>query len=196
METDRPTVDLVDAEVIRPFTRAALLAALLGATAYAAIPIPFSPVPVTLQVLVVFLAGIFLGPYWGTLSIVLYLVAGALGAPVFSGGSAGLGHLVGQNAGYLWSYPFATVLIGFVVHRGRELRNPVETSIPILVVTLIIATALIYAMGVAWLAHVLDLGYLEAVSIGAAPFVVGEAFKIAAAVAIVKSGEIVPIRSS
>jgi biotin transport system substrate-specific component len=155
-----------------------------------AIPLPFSPAPLTLQVLFVFLAGLLLGPLWGTVSILLYLVAGAIGIPVFAGWEAGLGTLVGPTAGYLWSYPLAALVIGLFVHRGTDLRDPAAVSIPVLVVSLVTATVLIYAMGVGYMAWLLDLELWEATLVGAVPFVPGEVLKIAAAIAIIKSGRI------
>jgi biotin transport system substrate-specific component len=190
METERNDVDLVDGAVVRSFARAALLAALMGAVAPVAIPLPFSPAPLTLQVLFVFLAGLLLGPLWGTVSILLYLVAGAIGIPVFAGWEAGLGTLVGPTAGYLWSYPLAALVIGLFVHRGTDLRDPAAVSIPVLVVSLVTATVLIYAMGVGYMAWLLDLELWEATLVGAVPFVPGEVLKIAAAIAIIKSGRI------
>lgn len=85
METERNEVDLVEGDVVRQFARAAVLAALLGAFGPVSIPIPLSPAPITLQVLFVFLAGLVLGPVWGTVSMLIYLTAGAIGIPVFSG---------------------------------------------------------------------------------------------------------------
>jgi len=83
---------------------------------------------VTLQVLGVFLAGIYLGPVWGAASLVLYLAAGAVGAPVFQGGSAGVGQLVGQSAGYLWSYPVAAAAIGRSFTAARRSATSMESE--------------------------------------------------------------------
>lgn len=190
MATEQGDVDLVDGDVVHAFARAALLATLLGAVAPIAIPIPFSPAPITLQVLFVFLAGLLLGPLWGTVSILLYLAAGAIGLPVFAGMAGGLGVLVAESAGYLWSYPLAALLIGLFVHRGTDLRDPAEVSTALVVVALVTATVLIYGMGVGYMAWLLELELWEAATVGALPFVPGELLKIAAAVAIVESGRI------
>ncbi|MFU8869378.1 biotin transporter BioY [Natronococcus sp.] len=190
MATERRDVDLVDGDVVQAFARAALLATLLGAAAPIAIPIPFSPAPITLQVLFVFLAGLLLGPLWGPVSILLYLAAGAIGLPVFAGMAGGLGVLVGDSAGYLWSYPLAAGLIGLLVHRGTDLRDPAEVSTALVVVALVTATVLIYGMGVGYMAWLLELELWEAITVGALPFIPGELVKIAAAVAIVESGRI------
>ena len=186
------SVDLVDTSVIRPFTRAALLAALTGALAYIWIPIPFSPAPITLQVVGIFLAGIFLGPRWGTVSVILYLAAGGVGAPIFAGGTGGPGVLFGQTGGYLWSSPVAVFVIGLLIHGRTALRDPAGVSLPVLVGSLVAGTLLIYTGGVLWFMWLLEIGLVEAIVIGAAPFVVGELIKIAAAVTVAKSGVIDP----
>ncbi|WP_424017066.1 biotin transporter BioY [Halorientalis pallida] len=187
MSTDTDNVDLVDAAVVENLGRVALFAALMGAFAYVSFPNPFSPAPVTLQVLGVFLAGIFLGPVWGGVSIVVYLAAGAVGAPVFSGGGAGPTVLVGSTAGYLWSYPVAAFLVGLLVHGGLSVGDPREAGIVRLVGSMVAGTAVVYAMGVAGLMLVLGLGPVAAFMAGAAAFIPAEAFKIAAAVGIVRS---------
>lgn len=192
MSTPTESVDLVGDEVVGNVARAALFAALTGAFAYVSFPNPFAPgVPVTLQVLGVFLAGIMLGPVWGAASMVLYLAAGAVGAPIFSGGSAGLGVLLGSpTLGYLWSYPVAAALVGGVVHRGAELRDPSAAGVPTLVGSMVAGTVVIYAFGIAGLMAVLGIGPSEAFFLGAAAFVPAEAFKIAAAVGVVRSNAV------
>ncbi len=183
-------VDLVGDEATLNIARAALFAALMGAFAYVAFPYPLSPAPVTLQVLGVFLAGLFLGPLWGGAAMVLYLVAGALGAPVFSGGGAGLGVLVGPTGGYLLSYPFAALAVGAVAHGGFELRPIADTSIPPLVAGMALGTAVIYAIGVSFLWWNLEITLRTAVVTGAVVFIPAEAAKMAAAIGIVRSDAI------
>lgn len=190
MSTRTDSVDLVGDEAVGNIARAALFAALVGAFAYVSFPNPLSPAPVSLQVLGVFLAGVFLGPVWGGASMVLYLVAGAVGAPVFSGGEAGLGALFGPTGGYLWSYPFAAFAIGAVVHGGLSLRDPAEAGLARLVGGMVAGTAIIYAFGIAGLAVVLHLSLVEATIAGAAAFLPFEALKIAAAVGIVRNDRI------
>ncbi|VTT87268.1 Substrate-specific component BioY of biotin ECF transporter [Halorubrum sp. DM2] len=190
MATNTESVDLVGDEAATNLARAALFAALVGAFAYVSFPFPLSPAPVTLQVLGVFLAGIFLGPLWGGLALVLYLLAGALGAPVFAGGSAGFAALVGDSAGYLWSYPIAAALVGGIVHRGIALRDLNAVRLPTLVGATVVGTLVIYALGVVGLVLSLDLALGEAVIQGAVVFLPAEAAKIAAAVGIVRSDAI------
>lgn len=184
------SVDLVGDQMVENVARAALLAALTGAFAYVSFPNPLSPTPITLQVLGVFLAGIFLGPVWGGASLVLYLAAGAVGAPIFAGGEAGFGSLVGSTAGYLWSYPIAAALVGFVVHGAKGLRDPAKVGLGRLVGAMVLGTVVIYALGVVGMAFILNLSLSEAFLVGAAAFIPAEALKMVAAVGIVRSDTI------
>ncbi|WP_433628834.1 biotin transporter BioY [Halomicrococcus sp. NG-SE-24] len=191
MATETESVDLVGEEAVENVARTALFAAVVGAFAYVSFPNPLAPsIPVTLQVLGVFLAGIFLGPVWGGASMVLYLLAGAVGAPVFSGGSAGVGMLLGYTGGYLLSYPPAAFVIGAVVHGGLDLRDPQAASVGRLVAALLVGTVVIYACGTVGFAIVQNVGLVEAFTLSALAFVPFEAFKIAAAVGIVRSDRI------
>ena len=188
------SVDLVDADVVRSFARAAVLAALMGVAAFVAIPI--SAVPGTLQTLVVFLAGLFLGPIWGPVAMILYLVTGAIGAPVFSGFSAGPGVLVGPNGGFLLTFPIGALLVGALVHRGWRLRDPAEVSRLVIALALVVATAVIYAAGFTWYAWVTDTALVEAFTVVALPLIPGDLLKIAVALAIVQTGRIDPTTAS
>ncbi|OLZ40131.1 biotin biosynthesis protein BioY [Natrinema saccharevitans] len=193
MATERNSVELVDDDAVRSFARAAILAALMGAAAVVgSIPIPFSPIPISLGVLVVYLMGLYLGPYWGTVSIGLYLTAGAIGIPVFANGTAGVGVLLGQTGGYLVAYPLAVLLIGAVVHGTDGLADPADASAPVLVAALLAALIVIYGLGTAWFAYALELGAIEALQLAVVPFVPGDLLKIVAAIVIVKAGHIDP----
>lgn len=186
MSTVTEDVDLVGQAVAENVARAAVLAALTGAFAYVTFPNPASPASVSLQVLGVFLAGLLLGPVWGGVSMVLYLVAGALGAPIFLGGTGGVGVLASQTAGFLWSFPVAAVAIGAVVHGGLEPgRDPVG-DLPRAVVALVVGTAIVYAMGIAGFVVFGGLG-VETAFWATVAFLPAEAVKMAAAVGIVRS---------
>ncbi|MFB6093155.1 MAG: biotin transporter BioY [Haloquadratum sp.] len=187
MSTETEAVELVGEDVVGNVARAALFAALTGAFAYVSFPNPISPVPVSLQVLGVFLAGIFLGPVWGGASMAFYLAAGAAGAPIFAGGSAGIGPLVGYTAGYLWSYPVAAALIGGVVHGVDGLDDLETVGTGRLVGAMVAGTVVIYALGTVGFAVVQNVGLVEAFAVSAVAFVPFEAIKIAAAVGVVRS---------
>lgn len=187
--TNTSDVDLVDEETTVNIARAALFAALMGAFALVAVTVPFTSIPFTLQVLGVFLAGIMLGPVWGGAAMVLYLAAGAVGAPVFSGGSAGIGILLGGTPrfGYLWAFPLAAIVIGYLVHGSSEVRRPSSVSPARLVVAMAVGTVVIYAFGALGLMYVQDVGPEAAVLAGVVPFIPAEILKLLAALGIVRS---------
>ena len=91
---------------------ASLFAALTVVGAYIAIPFPLSPVPIVLQNLFVLLAGLLLGKKWGAASMAIYLLAGAVGLPVFAGGTGGIGHFAGPTGGYLIGFVLAAFVAG------------------------------------------------------------------------------------
>lgn len=190
MSTDTSSVELVGEEVTVNVARAALFAALMGAFAYVSFPYPLSPAPVTLQVLGVFLAGIMLGAFWGGAAMVLYLVAGAVGLPVFAGGGAGVGALLGPTGGYLLSYPVAAVAIGVVVHGGLDLGDYRDAGVARVVGAMVLGTLIIYGLGIVGLYLSLDMSVSTAVIQGGVVFLPAEALKAAAAVGIVRSDAI------
>ena len=192
MATSNESVELVDGEVVANIARTALFAALIAGFSYVSFPNPLSPgLPVTLQVLGVFLAGIMLGPVWGPGALGLYLAAGAVGIPVFAEGSAGLGQLMASpTVGYLWSYPVAACVIGLLVHGGTELRDYNTVGLGRLVGAMLVGTVIIYAMGTAGFAVVQSVGFTEAFIVSALAFIPFEAVKVAAAVGILRSDAI------
>ncbi|MFW5948438.1 MAG: biotin transporter BioY [Halolamina sp.] len=191
MSTATDSVNLVGDDVAVNLVRAALLAALMGAFAFVSFPNPLNPaVPVTAQVLGVFLAGIYLGPAWGGFAMVVYVLAGVLGAPVFSGGNAGLGQIFGPTGGYLLSYPFAAALIGAVVHGADGLVDPEGVTLPRLVGAMAAGVVVIYGFGVPVYWYYLDTSLVGAVVGAGLAFVPAEAVKMAAAVGIVRSDEV------
>ena len=157
---------------------AALMAALTAVGAYIAIPI--GPVPIVLQNLFVMLTGLLLGGRWGAISIGVYLVAGAVGLPVFAGGTGGVGKFVGPTGGYLMGFVAAAYLIGMISERGRG-------RVIIDVLAMVAGTAIIYAFGVAWLKVITGISLSKAIAVGMLPFLIGDVIKIAAAVPIART---------
>jgi biotin transport system substrate-specific component len=145
--------------------------AAMSASASVRIPLPFTPVPVTLQTGVVLLAGLLLGGPLAGAGIVGYLVLGAAGAPVFAGATGGAAALAGPTGGYLVGFAVAAAFLG-AVSRRRPL------GLPALLAVLVLADALVFACGVAWLGVQCGGGARRLLDIGVAPFLPGEALKI------------------
>jgi biotin transport system substrate-specific component len=145
--------------------------ALIALAAQIAIPLPFTPVPLTMQPLAVILIGAALGSTRGAAAATLYLLEGASGLPVFAQGHGGAIWLSGATAGYLFSYPFAAWLAGFVSERGWG--NSVVRS----VAGMIAAQAVIFLGGWSWLAVLTSPAV--AFAQGVAPFLVADLVKVA-----------------
>lgn len=176
-------------------TRVALMAAVTAVAAQITIPLPFSPVPFTLQVLAVVLTGLLLGPRHGALAMAIYVLIGAIGVPVFAGFKGGLGIVLGPTGGYLLSYPLAAALAGLAANAVRNATRARATVSGLLFGTL--GLAVIYALGAGWLAVAADLPVGVAVVQGVAPFVVFDLIKvlIATLVAVAAAPAIAPSRA-
>lgn len=154
--------------------RAALLA-LVGTVILvvsARAQVPFVPVPMTLQTLAVLLIGAAFGARLGAATMLLYLLEGAIGLPVFAGTpqhGIGLAYMMGPTGGFLVSYLFAAAIVGWFAERGAD-RSFVR-----LLGAMAIAEIVIFGLGFAWLARF--LGPASAFSLGVAPFLIGDAVK-------------------
>jgi len=165
-------------ETLRQTVLASLLAALTAVGAYLYIPI--GPVPIVLSTLFVLLSGLLLGSRWGLISMGLYLLIGAIGLPVFSGGRGGIAHFFGPTGGYLFGYAFSAWVTGLVSERFRE--SPVVQILAILFGSLVI-----YAAGIPWLKMVVKLSWSKAFMVGMLPFLLGDGIKGAAAFILARS---------
>ena len=163
------------------------MALLTAVTAQVAIPLPFTPVPVTLQVLAVVLSGFLLGSRRGAAAQLTYLTLGAMGTPVFQAFNGGFWYMLGPTGGYLISYPLAAALAGlalpFVAGAAVGAAARWRAAAAAVVVGLL-GLAAIYAFGAAWLAFVTNLPVGTALAQGVLPFVAIDAVKIALAALI------------
>jgi biotin transport system substrate-specific component len=155
------------------------------ACAHISLPLPFTPVPLTLQNFAVLLVGMALGPVAGFSAMVLYLAEGALGLPVFTptGGPVGIAHLLGPNGGFLFSYPLAAAAAGFAVRTMQRFTTRFRAALAASVV----ATLPIFLLGAGWLAYAAHLSASATWNLGVAPFLPGEMIKITAAAGIFAS---------
>ncbi len=153
---------------------ASLFAAMMAVGAYIKIPVPVSPVPITLQTLFILLAGAILGARWGTISVIVYLLLGIAGLPVFSGGSSGLGMFFGPTGGYLIGFIFGAFVIGSLCDRyGRD-------NVYLNMLFMLSGLFAIYLFGVLQLMNVASLSFPEAIALGLIPYIPGAIVKIIA----------------
>lgn len=171
---DRPRVlaDLIPGSLVRDVALVVGAAILTGLAAQVSIPLPFTPVPISLQTFTVLLSGAALGPIRGGVGMVLYLVAGMAGVPWFSEQRSGFDF---PSFGYILGFVLAAVLVGWLARRG------LDRSVPGTIGIMVLGNLVIYAFGVSWLASSLGVDLPTALEFGAWPFLVGDGLKIALA---------------
>jgi biotin transport system substrate-specific component len=153
---------------------------LLALSAQIILPLPFTPVPVTAQTLVVLLIGAWLGRKRAVYAVTLYLLQGLSGLPVFAGGNAGFFYLTGLTGGYLFGFLPAAYICGFLAERKWD-RKLLTTSILFLC-----GSAVIYLLGLFWLASYTTFDF--ALRAGFYPFIAADIIKLMAAIVILPSG--------
>jgi biotin transport system substrate-specific component len=173
-------VDFVKTLLIRKRAIPAIPGVLLGTATFTLlialggfvyIPLPFTPVPITLQVLFVLLAGIILGKRFGTLSVLLYITAGTAGLPIFAGAAGGFARIVGPTGGYLLGFLLSPCIVALLFAKLNK-------GFFALVVSLFAGLLVIYSCGVLHLAMVLHVPFSKALQAGIYPFIPGDILKI------------------
>ena len=154
----------------------AVLAGIALLTASAHIKIPFYPVPLTMQTLIVLGIGMTYGVRLGGATLLGYLAAGFIGLPVFAGG-AGLAYMMGPTGGYLAGFFAAAVVLGALAERGWT-RSWATAA-----VAMLMGNVIIYLLGVGWLTSL--IGWDKAVQFGLLPFLYGDALKLIIAALVV-----------
>jgi len=157
--------------------------------AFVRIPLPFTPVPVTLQTFFVLLCGAFLGSSLAAISQSAYILLGILGLPIFSGAGSGLPYLFGPTGGYLLGFVIAALFSGrFITYAGIK---------PALVFAIFcLADLILLLSGAVWLKFYLALNFRQALLLGIAPFLAGDLLKALAATTVyLKLGDQVCERS-
>jgi biotin transport system substrate-specific component len=153
--------------------------AVIAVCARLVLPLPFTPVPLTLANFGVLLVGLALGSKRGFAAAALYLAWGAMGLPVFSpAGVGGIAQLFGPTGGYLLAYPVVAFLAGWISERGSAsfVRNLIGGAV---------AELVLFATGISWLAVVTG-SWQRAVVLGLAPFIFAEVMKVMVAAAVAR----------
>ncbi|WP_055519195.1 biotin transporter BioY, partial [Streptomyces aurantiacus] len=166
--------DLLPASRVRDIALVAGGAALTGLAAQLAVPVPGSPVPVTGQTFAALLVGTALGAGRGLSSLALYALLGLAGVPWFAGGTSG----ATASFGYILGMLLAATVVGALARRGAD-RSVVRTA-----GAMLLGEAIIYAVGVPYLALVADMTATQAVAAGLTPFLIGDAVKAALAMGV------------
>jgi biotin transport system substrate-specific component len=163
----------------RSLVTAALLAALLAASAWVSVPV--GPVPITLQTFVVVVIALVSTPAQAAAAVGLYLLLGAAGIPVFSGARAGIAVLTGPTGGYLVGFWLAAVAGAWIARRPALPRTAAD------IVAAAAVLGLSYLSGTVWLAAATGRTFAEAASVGVLPFIVFDIAKAAGAVATARA---------
>ena len=164
-----PRTTAISATLVLGF---ALFTALM---AQIAIPLGFTPVPITGQTFAVLLAGAALGPRLGPASPALYWGMGAVGLPFYADANGGWDVATGATAGYLVGFVVAAAVVGWLAERQQD--REVWTAIP----AFLLGSVIIHLFGVPWLASELGVDWVTAAELGSYPFIVGDLLKVALA---------------
>lgn len=159
----------------------ALFAALTAICSFVSIPLPFTPVPVNLATLPVFLSGGLLGYKYGAVSQIVYLVLGAAGAPVFHNFTGGLGILAGPTGGYIAGYITAAFLTGLIIHLSAK-----KDSGAALILAMTAGLFSCYFLGTIWFMTITGTGLFPALAACVLPFLPGDGLKIIAGCMLMK----------
>ncbi|MET0589877.1 MAG: biotin transporter BioY [Naasia sp.] len=175
---------LADRVISRSLASDALLVvAGAGLTAaLAQVAIPLWPVPITGQTLAVLLVGGSLGALRGSLSMVLYMLVGALGAPIYSDAASGWAVLGGPTGGYIVGFILAAALTGALAERKWDRRFLGG------MVSYLAGSAVVFAVGLPWLAFSLDLTVQQTLEAGLYPFIIGGVIKAVIAAGLIRAG--------
>jgi biotin transport system substrate-specific component len=175
IRTGQVLADLLPASRVRDAALVLGGAALTGLAAQISVPVPGSPVPVTGQTFAALLVGTALGAGRGFLSLALYLLAGMAGVPWFAQGGSGAG---APSLGYVLGMLLASTVVGALARRGAD-RNVWRTA-----GTMVLGEAIIYAVGVPYLALATGMSASAAIAAGLTPFLIGDALKAALAMGL------------
>lgn len=176
---------IADRWVKNSLTRsAALVAGFIGLTAVSAqiaVPLPFTPVPLTLQTFAVLAGAAALGAQRAVVAQVSYVLLAIVGAPILAGGASGIDKVMGATGGYLLGFVVAAYLVGRIAERGATAK--VRST----VFAYVVGTTVVYTLGALWLAQFTGNGIAWAITNGVVPFLVGDAIKAVAAGAVLPS---------
>lgn len=161
----------INREKAKQITKVAICMALLCVSSYISIPIPFSPAPITAQTIIINLIAIILIPKEAFFALAGYLLIGIIGVPVFSGGQAGIGKILGPSGGYLIGYLIAAVLMSFIFQKVK--RSFASCA----AITMIVGIPVIYLCGLVTMRLYVGSSLWTLISASVIPFLPGDICK-------------------
>lgn len=154
----------------REISMVGLMVALLCASAYIAFPIPFTPIMITAQTIIINLIGLTLSPKNSAYAIIAFFLLGAIGVPVFSGGRAGLGVLFGPSGGYFLGFLIAAIVMAYLRGKSVNLKK-------YLFITICVGLPIILIWGATWMSVYNGIGIIKTIEVAVLPFIIGDLIK-------------------
>ncbi len=162
---------------VRQLALTGLMTAVLCILGPLSLNIPISPVPISLGFLGIYFVCSVLGMKLGTLSVLVYILLGLAGLPVFTGFTGGPGKLFGPTGGYIIGYVFMAPICGFSVDKGKGKLLPTLAG-------MILGSAVGYLFGTVWLAHQQSIGFVQALFLGVIPYIPVDIVKLIVGMAV------------
>ena len=157
----------------------ALFAALTAVCGFISIPVPGTPIPIVIQNMMVVLDGLLLGPVWGFCAVLVFILSGLIGLPVFSGGTAGIAKLMSPTGGFIIGYAFAALLAGLIARKPDNRRNIVR-----LVIAALCGFVIMYVPGVIHFMRSLNKTFSETMALCVIPYIPGDLIKMVVSILI------------
>lgn len=157
----------------KDLTKISICVSLLCVSAYIAFPLPFTPAMITAQTIIINLIALILKPKHAFIAVGVYIILGACGLPVFSGGVGGLSKLFGPTGGYLVGYLIAATVISYLKGKKNDI-------IRYLLVTILVGIPIIYCFGLVTMCLYMKMNIFTALSVAVAPYILGDLIKCVA----------------
>lgn len=155
---------------VAEMTKISLCTALLAISSYIVFPIPFTPIMLTAQTIIVNLIGLILTPLHAAISVMLFILLGAIGLPIFAGGEGGLGALLGPTGGFIIGFLFSAIAISYFKGKKHNILRYV-------LATVFIGMPVTYLLGASYMSYILNMDYMRAIQLAVIPFLLGDTIK-------------------
>lgn len=163
-------INVVKRTKVRDITAIGLMVALLCISSYIAFPLPFTPIMITSQTIIINLIALTMNTKNGVLSIIVFYLIGIIGLPVFSGGKSGLGTLVGPGGGYFLGFLLTVLVITLIKGKNLNLKKSI-------ILTVFVGMTIMYICGATWLGNYNGLSFMENLKVSILPFILGDFIK-------------------